>query len=76
MKFIKFLKINKKFLIPVIGGVIVLVYRIFINKIPKYDIIEKNPFLINIYISLGMFFAFILNLILKHRIKTTSIPDT
>ena len=76
MKFIKLRKINKKFLIPVFGGVVVLIYRIFINKIPKYDIIDKNPFLINIYISLGMFFAFIPNLILKHRIKTTSFPDT
>ena len=55
MKFIKLRKINKKFLIPVFGGVVVLIYRIFINKIPKYDIIDKNPFLINIYISLGMF---------------------
>ena len=76
MAFIKLGKINKKFLIPVIGGVILLVYRFLIIKYPKYEILTKNPFIYNIYISLGMILAFIPYLILKHRSKSPPISET
>ena len=76
MAFIKLGKVNKKFLIPVIGGVILLVYRFLIIKYPKYEILTKNPFIYNIYISLGMILAFIPYLILKHRSKSPPISET
>ena len=60
MKFIKLGKINKKFLIPLFGGVLMLVYRFIITKNPKYKIATENPFVFNIYISLGMILSFII----------------
>ena len=76
MKYIKFGKINKKFLIPVFGGFIVLVYKLTIPNVPKNEIISKNPFIINIYVSLGMLFALIPFIILKHRSKASSVSET
>ena len=76
MKFIKCQKINMRFLIPVFGGFFAMAYRIIIPKIPKYDIIGKNPFIYNVYSSLGMILAFVPYLILKHRSKTSSNSET
>ena len=76
MKFIKFGTINKKFLIPIFGGIVMLVYELIIIKIPKFDIIAKNPFIMNIYVSLGMIFAVIPFIILKHRSKSSPNTET
>ena len=76
MGFIKLGKIDKKFLIPVLGGVLMLVYRFLIGLNPKYEITGKNPFIFNIYASFGMIFAFIPYLILKHKNKPSSNSET
>ena len=69
MKFFKFRNINKRFLIPVFGGLITLVYRIIMPKIPKYDIVGKNPFISNIYVSLGLIWRLFLILYLSIEVK-------
>ena len=69
MRFIKLGKINKKFLIPVLGGTFKLIYSFLIGLNPKYEIITRNPFILSIYINIGMIFAFIPYLILKYRSK-------
>ena len=75
MKFMKFGKTNKKFLIPILGGVIGLIYRFMIPKIPKYGIIAKNPFIFNIYVSIGMILAFIPYLIIKYNSKLSPLSE-
>ena len=72
MKFLKFGKVNKKFLIPVFGGIVRLIYISIIKLNPKYEIISKNPFIFNIYVSISMIFAFIPYLILKCRSKRSN----
>ena len=69
MRIITFGKINLKFLIPIIGGIIRLIYRFLVNINSKYEIILKNPFILSIYTSIGMIFAFIPYIILKYRSK-------
>ena len=69
MRIITFGKINMKFLIPIIGGIIRLIYRFLVNINSKYEIILKNPFILSIYTSIGMVFAFIPYIILKYRSK-------
>ena len=69
MRIITFGKINMKFLIPIIGGIIRLIYRFLVNINSKYEIILKNPFILSIYTSMGMVFAFIPYIILKYRSK-------
>ena len=61
--------INKKIIIPILGGLIKLVYRIMKDLNPKKEILNKNPFLVSIYISLGMTLSFIPYLILKYKSK-------
>jgi hypothetical protein len=73
MRFIKLGKINKKFLIPVLGGIFRLIHLFLIGLNPKYEIATKNPFILNIYTSIGMIFSFIPCLILKYRSKTRVI---
>ena len=61
--------INKKLIIPILGGLIKLFYRIMKDLNPKKEILNKNPFLVSIYISLGMTLSFIPYLILKYKSK-------
>ena len=70
MSIISLGKVNSKFLIPIIGGIIVLVYKYVINLNPKYDILLNNPFILCLYTYLGMSLAFIPLVILKLKSKT------
>ena len=69
MKCINFGKVDRKFLIPIFGGIVNLAYRYIIRLIPKGENLMENPFIINIYVSIGMILAFIPYLILKYRTK-------
>ena len=69
MKCISFGKVNRKFLIPIIGGVIVLIHEYILKLIPKNKIALTNPFIAIIYCDIGMILAFIPYLILKYRSK-------
>ena len=57
MKFIKFGKLDKKILIPIIAGILRLIILLTYLKNPKYDILTKNPFVTSIYTSIGMISA-------------------
>ena len=48
MKYISFGKINKKFFIPIIGGVVRLIYAFLIILNPKYGAALENPFILSI----------------------------
>jgi hypothetical protein len=67
MNCIKFGKVNKQLLIPIIGGVVLLIFISLISLNPKYKIIRKNPFILSIYSSIGLIFNFIPYLIIKCR---------
>ena len=69
MTCINFGKVNLKFLIPVSGGIVRLIYAFLINLNPKYETALKNPFLLSIYNDIGMILAFIPYLIIKYRTK-------
>ena len=69
MKLMSFGKINRKFFIPVIGGICSLIYKFIVNLNPKYKIASKNPFIMSIYTALGMILSFIPYLIIKYRSK-------
>ena len=69
MKIISLGIIDRHFLIPILGGIIGLMYDIFIIYSPKYEIIVENPILDNIYVTFGMILAFIPFLILKNKSK-------
>ena len=73
MKFISLGKLEKKFLIPIIGGIHRLLFTFLNKKNPKYNIFSKNPFIASSYSSIGMILAFIPYLIIKHRSKKSSI---
>ena len=73
MRFISFQKVEKKFLIPMIGGIISLTYEYIVDIIPKKERMLQNPFIKYIYGSLGMVFAFIPYLILKYRTRKSTI---
>ena len=73
MKCIELGKANKKLLIPVLGGIITLIYVSTREIISKYKVLTKNPFLLNVYVSIGMILAFIPHLILKKEIQR---PDS
>ena len=72
MKLINFGKIDKKFLIPIFGGITIFIYKYVYSLLPKNEILSKNPFIVNILFSIGMFFAFIPYLIVKCRSKKLS----
>ena len=72
MKCINFGKFDKKLLIPVVGGLIVLCYKYIVKYNPKYKILTENPFLYNIYVAIGMILAFIPYVIIKCRSKNSS----
>ena len=72
MKCINFGKLDKKLLIPVVGGLIRLCYKYIVKSNPKYKILTQNPFLFNIYVNIGMILAFIPYLIIKCRSKKSS----
>ena len=69
MACLNFGKVNKKFLIPIIGGIVRLIYSFLIQLNSKFQIALKNPFILSIYTNIGMIFAFIPYLILKYRSK-------
>ena len=69
MKFISLGIIDIKFLIPIFGGIISLIYNFCIKYSPKIGIIGENTFLESIYTSLGMILAFIPYLIIKKKVK-------
>ena len=71
MKFISLGTIDRQFLIPVVGGIIRLIYLIFINYSPKIGIINQNPFIECIYITIAMSLTFIPFLIIKQKSKAT-----
>ena len=73
MKYINIGQINSKFLIPVFGGLINLVFKFFIKYNPKYGIIGDNPFLFDMYIYLSLIFSFIPFLILKRKSKRLNL---
>ena len=69
MKYINFCKVDKSYLLPIFDGIIMLIYYYFLDNFPKSEIISQNPFIVNIYFSIGIIFAFIPHLILKYRSK-------
>ena len=73
MKFINFGKIDRKILIPIFGGIAMLIYQYIFEFFPKNEIISQNPFLLNIYFSIGMIFALIPYLIFKNSVKNENI---
>ena len=73
MRIITFGKIDKRFLIPVIGGIIKLIYRFLLNINPKYEILLNNPFILSVYTNIGMVLAFIPYIILKYRSKKINL---
>lgn len=73
MKCISCGKVDKKLLIPVIGGIVTLLLTTLISKNVKYNVLRKNPLILNIYVSIGMIFSFIPYLIIKHRTKKISL---
>jgi F0F1-type ATP synthase assembly protein I len=73
MRIITFGKINKKFLIPIIGGILSLIYRFIANCNPKYNTAATNPFIMSIYTALGMILSFIPYLIVKYRSKKRNL---
>ena len=75
MKCINFGKFDKKLLIPVVGGLITLIYNYIAKNNPKYKILCQNPFLFNIYVAFGMILGIIPHLIIKHRSQNVSNSD-
>ena len=73
MRFINFGHLDIKFLIPITGGIVRLIYKYVIVLNDKYEALECNPFLISIYAYIGMIFAFIPYLIFKYRSKEVFI---
>ena len=69
MRFISLGTIDIKFLIPIFGGIIILIYKISMQYSPKIEIIDENPFLRSIYEALGMIMAFIPYVIIKNKSK-------
>ena len=72
MRLINFGKVDKKFLIPIFGGITIFTYKYIYSLLPKNKILSKNPFIANILFSIGMIFAFIPYFILKFRSKKSS----
>ena len=72
MKYISFGYIDKKFLIPVFGGIICLLFEFFIQYNPKIGKMGENPFIRSIYITIGMILAFIPLLIVKQKSKAAN----
>ena len=58
MKYISWGKVDKKLLIPVIGGIVTLLLTTLISKNVKYNVIRKNPLILSIYVSIGMTLSF------------------
>ena len=71
MKCITFGKIDKKLLIPLIGGLITLSFKSTAKYNPKYKIATQNHFLYSMYVSISMILAIIPHLILKQRSKSS-----
>ena len=54
MRFINFGHLDIKFLIPITGGIVRLIYKYVIVLNDKYEALECNPLLISIYAYIGM----------------------
>ena len=52
-------QLDIKFLIPISGGVVRLIYNYIIVLNEKYEALGINPFLVSIYTYMGMILAFI-----------------
>ena len=72
MKCISFGKMDKKLLILFFSSIIILIYKYIVKNNPKFKTLAQNPFLMSIYVALGMILAIIPHLILKHRSKNVS----
>ena len=75
MKCISFGKIDKKLLIPVIGGIITLILTTLVSKNKKYNVLRKNPLILDIYVAIGMISSFIPYLIIKYRTRKLSLTS-
>jgi uncharacterized protein YacL len=75
MKCISCGKVDKKLLIPVIGGIVTLILTTLVSKNVKYNVIRKNPLILSIYVSIGMTLSFIPYLIIKYRTKKRSLTS-
>ena len=75
MKIIQLGQFHKKLLIPIIGGIFLLIYRFIRKANPKNKVALKNPFILNIYVSFGMIIAFIPYLILKYKNKEKHVNN-
>ena len=62
-------KVNRKILIPILGGIINIFFLYLLSKNPKLKVGLDNPFLISIYSTFGMILSFIPYLIVKNRTK-------
>ena len=69
MKFISLGIIDRRIWITFFGSIITLAYVFGMEYIPKYDILNLNPFLLYMYVALGMILAFIPFLIIKYKSK-------
>ena len=72
MKFISLGTIDIKILIPVFGAITSIIYGVFMPYSPKILILIQNPFLQNIYVTLGMILAFIPFLIIRYKSKAAN----
>ena len=72
MKFISLGIIDRKFWIPVFGGIIAVIFNIIVVYFPKFDILNGNPFVKSIYITLGNILEFIPFIIIKHKSKAVN----
>ena len=69
MALINYGKVDKKFLIPILGAIFRMICKYLLSINPKYEIATKNHFILSIYMSIGMILAFIPFLIIKSRTK-------
>ena len=69
MSLISLGNVDKKILIPIIGGLLSLIYNFFVKLNSEYEILSKNPFILSVYSAIGMIMSFIPFLILKSQIK-------
>ena len=61
--------IDQRIIIPIFGGLFKFFTKVMYDINPKEGIISENPLFENIYISIGMFLAFIPYLIIKYKTK-------
>ena len=65
MALIKCGKLDKNIIIPILGGIIKLIYNFLYDINPKEGMLKENPLIRNIYVSFGMVLSIIPFSILK-----------